>query len=141
MKEYSIREISEMFHLPISTIRYYEEMGILTNIGRTDSGQRIFLEGHVNRLRTICCFKNTGMTIDQLKKFFTYEMDEPEHIDEILELLQEREDSVKEQLRQLEAAYAHVLRKVHYYRDVKNSLVENKPRPEWKEYRNKVFDD
>ena len=30
MKEYTIRELSEMFGLPASTIRYYEDEGILT---------------------------------------------------------------------------------------------------------------
>ena len=66
MKEYTIRELSEMFDLPASTIRYYEDEGILTNVGRTPSGQRIFTDGHVNRIRTICCLKNTGMTIAEL---------------------------------------------------------------------------
>ena len=40
MKEYTIKEISELFQLPASTIRYYEEEGILTNIARTASGRR-----------------------------------------------------------------------------------------------------
>ena len=81
MKEYTIRELSKMFDLPASTIRYYEDEGILTNVGRTSSGQRVFTDGHVNRLRTICCFKNTGMTIAELKQFFAYEADEPAHLD------------------------------------------------------------
>ena len=68
MKEYLIREISEMSGLPVSTIRYYEDKGILTNVARNVSGQRVFTEGHVNRLRTICCFKNTGMTIAELRQ-------------------------------------------------------------------------
>ena len=51
MSEYTIREISELFGLPASTIRYYEEEGILTNVARTPSGQRIFGDCHVNRLR------------------------------------------------------------------------------------------
>lgn len=114
MKEYTIREISEMFRLPASTIRYYEDEGILTNVGRTASGQRIFTDGHVNRLRTICCFKNTGMTIAELKQFFAYETDESAHLDDILELLQQRKDSVTAQIAQLKAGYAHVLRKIHY---------------------------
>lgn len=42
MAEYTIREISDMFQLPSSTLRYYEDMGILTNIGRTASGNRIY---------------------------------------------------------------------------------------------------
>ena len=30
MAEYTIREVSEMFHLPTSTLRYYEDMETYT---------------------------------------------------------------------------------------------------------------
>lgn len=73
-----------MFHMEPSTLRYYEDAGLLTNIGRTPAGQRIYLQCHINRMRTICCFKHAGM-------------------------------SIEEQLRTLDEAYAHVLRKLHYY--------------------------
>ena len=66
MQSYTIKEVSQMFQLPASTLRYYEDMGILTDIARTESGQRIYLQKHINRLRTICCFKRTGMSISQL---------------------------------------------------------------------------
>ena len=32
-----------MFHLPSSTLRYYEDLGILTNVGRSKSGQRVYI--------------------------------------------------------------------------------------------------
>lgn len=140
MKEYTIREISERFGLPASTIRYYEEEGILTNVGRTPSGQRVFTDGHVNRLRTVCCFKNTGMTINELKQFFAYEADEAAHLDDILALLQQRKESVIAQIAQLKEAYAHVLRKIHYYEDIQKSLNENLPLPQWKDYRQRVYE-
>ena len=38
MDTYTIKEVSEMFHLPSSTLRYYEDLGILTNVGRSKSG-------------------------------------------------------------------------------------------------------
>ena len=141
MKEYTIREISERFGLPASTIRYYEEEGILTNVGRTPSGQRVFTDGHVNRLRTVCCFKNTGMTIAELKQFFAYEADEAAHLDDILALLQQRKESVTAQIAQLKEAYAHVLRKIHYYEDIQKSLNENLPLPQWKDYRQRVYEE
>ena len=75
-KQYSIREVSAKFNLPASTLRYYEEVGILTDIPRNSSGKRIYLEKHINRLKTICCFKNTGMSIAQLQEFFQYEQQE-----------------------------------------------------------------
>ena len=139
--EYTIRELSELFHLPASTIRYYEDEGILTDVGRTPSGQRIFRDCHVNRLRTICCFKNTGMTIAELRQFFSYEADEPAHLDDILALLEQRRASVLEQLAQLKKDYAHVLRKIDYYSDIQKSVTQGLPLPQWKDYKQRSYED
>lgn len=141
MAEYSIRKVSEMFDLPPSTLRYYEELGLLTNIARSPSGQRIYEDKHINRLRTICCFKNTGMSMAQLQRFFSYENKEGEHIDDILSLLNDQKQYVLEQMAQLKKDYAHVLRKLHYYGDIRTSLQEGKPMPHWADYREKLFEE
>ena len=74
---YTIRQVATQFHMQPSTLRYYEDQGLLTNVERTETGQRIYEDCHIDRLRAICCFKNAGMTIDDLKKFFVYESYEP----------------------------------------------------------------
>ena len=140
MSEYTIRDISELFGLPASTIRYYEEEGILTNVARTPSGQRIFGDCHVNRLRTVCCFKNTGMTIAELRQFFAYEKDEPAHLEDILSLLEQRRASVTAQLAQLKRDCAHVQRIIDYYRDIQESLSQGLPRPQWKDYKQRTYE-
>ena len=140
MSEYTIRDISELFGLPASTIRYYEEEGILTNVARTPSGQRIFGDCHVNRLRTVCCFKNTGMTIAELRQFFAYEKDEPAHLEDILSLLEQRRASVTAQLAQLKRDCAHVQRNIDYYRDIQESLSQGLPRPQWKDYKQRTYE-
>lgn len=141
MAQYSIRQLSEMFNLPASTLRYYEELGLLTKVGRNASGQRIYEQQHVNRLKTICCFKNTGMTMAQLQQFFSYETDEAAHIDDILALLNAQKLHVLDQLEQLKKDYAHVLRKLHYYGDIKKSLESSQPLPQWADYRNRLFEE
>lgn len=141
MAQYSIREISEMFQLPASTLRYYEEQGILTNIKRTDSGQRIYEDCHVNRLKTICCFKNAGMSIAQLQEFFSYESAEEENIDFILQLLNTHKSNITEQIQTLQNSYSHLLKKLHYYGDIKKSLKSGQPLPQWKDYKFKTFTD
>lgn len=128
-----------MFHLSSSALRYYEETGILTNVARTPGGQRIYYEMHVNRLRTICCFKKTGMTIAQLKTFFTYESDEEKFIDDILTLLTAQKETVAEQICQLQNAYEHVLRKLHYYGDIKKCVDAEQPLPVWEDYKYESF--
>lgn len=141
MAQYTIREISDMFQLPTSTLRYYEEMELLTNIKRNNSGQRIYEDCHVNRLRAICCFKNAGMSISQLKEFFSYEPEETTHIDDILLLLNNHKSAVNEQIKCLQESYAHLLKKLHYYGDIKKSLESNQPLPQWKDYEFKTFTD
>ena len=68
MKTYTIREVSERFSLPASTLRYYEEVGLLTEVMR-DGKHRMYQDCHLNRLSALCCFKETGMSIAQLQTF------------------------------------------------------------------------
>ena len=134
-KTYSIREISKMFDLPVSTLRYYEDEAILTKVGRTKGNQRVYYEMHINRLATICCFKRAGMTIGDLQKFFQYEETEDESIDDIVKLLEERKKSVEQQLNELEKDYMHVEKKLHFYSDIRDALKKGEEKPRWEEYK------
>lgn len=140
MSEYTIREISKMFSMPSSTLRYYEDVGILTDIARNASGKRIYQEKHVNRLKIICCLKNAGMSIAQLQLFFRYEENDQEHMNDILNLLEEHKCMIEAKMKELKNDYAHLLRKIHYYQDMKESMETGKPRPLWKNYREKYFE-
>lgn len=131
MKNYTIREISEMFELPSSTLRYYESEGLLPEVPKSSSGQRIYSDEHVERLKCINCFKRTGMTIPQLRKFFIYEADEAAHIDKIISLLKDQEQIVNEKLIQLQKDSAYVHHKVEYYSEIKHALENNLPLPVW----------
>lgn len=131
MKNYTIREISEMFELPSSTLRYYESEGLLPEVPKSSSGQRIYSDEHVERLKCINCFKRTGMTIPQLRKFFIYEADEAAHIDKIISLLKDQEQIVNEKLIQLQKDSAPVHHKVEYYSEIKHALENNLPLPVW----------
>ena len=39
---YSIKELSKMFHLPPSTIRYYEKIGLLENVEHINGYRRVY---------------------------------------------------------------------------------------------------
>ena len=135
MDTYTIKEVSEMFHLPSSTLRYYEDLGILTNVERSKSGQRVYIQAHINRLKTICCFKKTGMSIAKLQQFFACEEDESAHIDEILSLLNDQQEHILNEISQYQASLTHLQRKLHYYTDIKTSLENGTPLPKWADYR------
>lgn len=133
MQTYTIRNLSEMFSLPASTLRYYEDVELLTNVERHGQ-KRVYHECHVHRLRTICCFKAAGMSIAQLKLLFQCE-DRPEKETEAIQLLQEYVKELSEKIAELQENEIHVKRKLAYYEDQHNARLHNKPLPDWKDYK------
>lgn len=131
MKTYTIREIGELTGLSSSTLRYYEEEGILRDVGRTENHQRIYTERHLGRLRTLLCFKGTGMSIQQLKQFFQYEENEEEHLEEILELLSRQREKVLEGMEQLARDLKQVERKLCFYGAMKDARDAGEKKPDW----------
>ena len=68
---YTIGQVSDMFHLPISTLRYYDKEGLFPHIQRT-SGIRQFDEKEIEALRVIECLKKSGMEIKDIKTFMQW---------------------------------------------------------------------
>lgn len=68
---YSIGQVSEMFHLPVSTLRYYDKEGLFPNMQR-DSGIRKFSEKELEAIQVIECLKKSGMEIKDIKQFMEW---------------------------------------------------------------------
>lgn len=68
---YTIGQVSEMFHLPISTLRYYDKEGLFPGMERS-SGIRKFSRKEIEALRLIECLKKSGMEIKDIKQFMEW---------------------------------------------------------------------
>ena len=68
---YTIGQVSEMFDLPISTLRYYDKEGLFPNLQR-ESGIRKFGEKEIEALRIIECLKKSGLEIKDIKQFMQW---------------------------------------------------------------------
>lgn len=68
---YTIGQVSELFGLPISTLRYYDKEGLFPTIQR-DSGIRKFGEKELEALRVIECLKKSGLEIKDIKQFMAW---------------------------------------------------------------------
>ena len=55
---YTIGQVSEMFDLPVSTLRYYDKEGLFPELNRT-SGIRQFSENEIEAFIVIECMKKT----------------------------------------------------------------------------------
>lgn len=68
---YTIGQVSEMFGLPISTLRYYDKEGLFPNMRRV-SGIRRFDDREIEAIRVIECLKKSGMEIKDIKRFMEW---------------------------------------------------------------------
>jgi DNA-binding transcriptional MerR regulator len=55
--------------VPIKTIRYYEELGLLKASGRTEGGFRLFDSDTLSRLNFIKRAQSLGLTLLEIKEF------------------------------------------------------------------------
>ena len=66
---YTIGQVSEMFNLPVSTLRYYDKEGFFPNLERKGN-IRYFSDNELEALRIIECLKKSGLEIKDIKQFF-----------------------------------------------------------------------
>ena len=133
MKNYTIKEMSQRYQVPASTLRYYEEIGLLEHVGRTANQQRIYTQEHILRMDGIACFKNTGLPIAQIQEFYRYESDIPANIDEIIALVEKHEMETTRQIEKMKNDLLHIQHKVRFYRGIKEAIEKQVNWPEWDE--------
>ena len=68
---YTIGQVSKMFGLPISTLRYYDKEGLFPDMERS-SGIRRFGQRELEALRVIECLKKSGMEIKDIRQFMEW---------------------------------------------------------------------
>ena len=132
MQTYTIRQLSTITGIPASALRYYEEIGLLTNVTR-EGQKRLYNDCHLNRLHAIQCFKNTGMPIAKMQDFFRYEENISCHIDDIITLVTAHEADIEAQIATLQKELAHIQHKVRFYNKIKEAITEHGEWPKWEE--------
>lgn len=111
---YTIGQISKMFNLPISTLRYYDKEGLFPNIERS-SGIRKFSESEIEALRVIECLKKTGMEIKEIKQFMDWCSEGPSTYEKRRDLFEARKNTLEKQMSDLQKNMAMIQFKCWYY--------------------------
>ena len=62
-----IGEVAEQVGLSLRTVRYYEEVGLLSPPARTEGGFRLYGEEHLDQLKLIKQMKPLGLSIEEMR--------------------------------------------------------------------------
>lgn len=65
-----ISEVSEQSGLSADTLRYYEKVGLLPTVNRTNGGVRDYSELDLRRVDFIKCMRTAGLPIETLIAYF-----------------------------------------------------------------------
>jgi len=65
------KEVSQLFDLPIDTIRYYERVGVIPPITRDKNGYRIYAKRDLNWIFLAKSLRKAGLSIESLIEFAT----------------------------------------------------------------------
>ncbi len=112
---YSIREVCEQFHLTAHTLRYYEKIGLLTQIRRTNGGIRSYSDEDLESLNLICCLKNTGMPLTDIAKFISLTQQGDHTLRQRCEILESHKQHVMYKVAEMETYLEKISWKIGYF--------------------------
>ncbi|RYC12623.1 MerR family transcriptional regulator [Nocardioides zhouii] len=69
-RSYSIKEAAALTGLPATTLRYYEQVGVIAHVSRgASSGHRVYDEDDLDQLMSVSCLSATGMSLDDMRTY------------------------------------------------------------------------
>lgn len=96
-----IGSVARSSGIPIKTIRYYEELGLLKASGRTEGGFRLFNSDVLARLNFIKRAQSLGLTLLEIKEFLDVHDGGDLPCEHIKTKLKDKLAAIDEQIQQL----------------------------------------
>ena len=115
---FTIKQISEKTNLTEHTIRYYDREGLIPLITRTQSGIRQFSEDDLEWINLICCLRNSGMPLQEIKEFMQLCLKGKDSLEERRELLIRHRTRILEQMKNLDNSLNIVNFKIDHYKEI-----------------------
>ena len=120
---YTIQEVSEITGVSAHTLRYYEKIGLLTDVGRHENGHRRYVEADLGWIHFLKLLRETGMPIQHMQQFMEFARQGDATIPDRIEVLTEHRRELAANIAQLQDHLEHLDNKIAYY----NGLLIDKP--------------
>jgi DNA-binding transcriptional MerR regulator len=114
-----IKEIAERVGLSADTLRYYERIGIIPAIPRTEYGVRSYNEVHIEWIESILKLKASGMTLEMIIEYVRLANIGDTTIETRKSLLEEERERISEEIFALKQRQTMIDLKIKdYYEDL-----------------------
>ncbi|MBW9159701.1 MerR family transcriptional regulator [Clostridium tagluense] len=113
-KYFSIGEISKLSNLSVQTLRHYDKLELLKPILVKDNGYRYYSLEQFYKLDFIIFYKKLGLSLLEIKKLMLNKVS----INEVLGLLENQEDEVDRQIKELQKQKNSIRNKNKYIKSM-----------------------
>ena len=87
MSKYTTGELAKLCGVTVRTVQYYDTRGILVPSELSEGGRRLYSEGDLKRMKTICFLRELDLPIDAISQIL-----KEEHPEKLISLLIEQQE-------------------------------------------------
>jgi len=114
----TISEVSKKYNLTPDTLRYYEKVGLISNVPRTESGIRSYDEVTCQRIEFIKCMRDAGVEIEILIKYMELFEKGKTTVKARKSLLEEQREKLLEKQKNINATIDKLNYKIELYNEI-----------------------
>lgn len=114
----TIAEVSKKVNLSADTLRYYERIGLIPEVNRTESGIRDYTEKDLGHLEFVICFRNAGVSIETLIEYMKLFKKGDSTIEARKQLLISQRDVIQKRLDEIQKTFETLNFKIDNYEKI-----------------------
>ena len=112
---YTIKEFSQKINVSPSTLRYYEQEGLLPSTKRLNNSHRIYDDSDVPWITVITCLRSTGMSISDLRHYVDLCEQGDKTVQERKQIILHQKQKIEEQLQEVKKHLETINKKIELY--------------------------
>lgn len=111
----TIGEVSERYNISQDTLRYYERIGLIPRVNRSESGIRDYTEEDCRWIEFIKCMRSAGLSIEVLIEYVQLVQQGDATIEARRELLVEQRDRLIQKIEEMQKTLERLNYKIAVY--------------------------
>ncbi len=112
----TVGEAAAKVGLSVHTLRWYEQQGLVTPVGRDAVGRRRYSPEDLDWLQLLTCLRGTGMPVREMRRYAELARSGPATVAERLRLFEEHRERVLARIADLQRDLDAINAKIGIYR-------------------------
>ena len=110
-----IMEVSENYGISSDTLRYYERIGLIPPVNRSENGIRDYNDLDLKRVEFIKCMRSAGLPIEVLIEYVALVQQGDQTIEARKEILKEQRDQLAVRMKEMQKTLDLLDHKIEVY--------------------------